>query len=712
MRSSRTRSLFVTAVVVALCALGWFYLAPTQIGGSTRYMITHGTSMEPTFHTGDLALIRPADSYKVGQVVAYHSTLLHTVVLHRIIRISDGHYTFKGDHNDFIDPTHPTRALLVGRLWLHIPHGGTVLEWVHKPWVAAALTGGVAAMLLLFGGDQRRRRRRRHRGQDGRARPPARAQVPVTNRQLLATMVVGALIFAGLSVFAFLRPTSATTVVTTSYTQRVSFGYHGHARPGAVYPNGIVSTGEPVYLQLVHRLTVTATYRLTTVAPYRLRGTVRMRGTLANTSGWSHSFWLGPTAQIVGDRALASARINLPQLESLTSRVSSQIGAAAGSYTLAIAPKLRLVGQVAGQPLSPTGQPSLTLGVGETQLLAGGSAIGSATPGSSPVSGLVHTTTGNVTDSRSVLEKKIGTVPVKTVRWIALGGLAVFCLLALLLSLRERDASPDPAEHINSRYKHLIVPVSSIPPDADHPPIEVRTIEALAQLAERSERLILHDHQEDVDNYLIDDQGTLFRFQALHIRNTNGNGNRNGNGSHTADPGGVPVGVAAAAGTAEVAGAAGTDGVGRTAAADDIRPSVVKEPAAAVPTAAVAAEREPATPPAFVNGMAPLSDPVQNAQAIKLSDRVTPDLMFDQEPRRPPVPNYRHWTRRPEVAMGFTLGPLLTLLAWRKMRSRRVDSRPVEVDDQPFAQPERKRSTRQQPQRGPGDRRSSDRRRN
>jgi signal peptidase I len=93
----RVRSLVAGAVVLAVGGLGWYFFAPSQIGGSTGYVITHGISMEPLIHTGDLVLVRPADHYRVGQVVAYHSTVLHTVALHRIIAISDGHYTFKGD---------------------------------------------------------------------------------------------------------------------------------------------------------------------------------------------------------------------------------------------------------------------------------------------------------------------------------------------------------------------------------------------------------------------------------------------------------------------------------------------------------------------------------------------------------------------------------------------------------------------------------------
>ena len=40
------------------------------------------------------------------------------------------------------------------------------------------------------------------------------------------------------------------------------------------------------------------------------------------------------------------------------------------------------------------------------------------------------------------------------------------------------------------------------------------SIHALAQLAERSERLILHDQRDGADTYLVDDEGTLYRYQA------------------------------------------------------------------------------------------------------------------------------------------------------------------------------------------------------
>ena len=41
------------------------------------------------------------------------------------------------------------------------------------------------------------------------------------------------------------------------------------------------------------------------------------------------------------------------------------------------------------------------------------------------------------------------------------------------------------------------------------------SIQALAQLAERSERLILHHQRDGADTYLVDDEGTLYRYQPV-----------------------------------------------------------------------------------------------------------------------------------------------------------------------------------------------------
>src|SRR5579862_8216557 len=180
MKRSRLRRVLPATVFALVAIAGWYWLAPAQIGGSTTYVATNGISMEPRFHTGDLALVRPVSDYRVGEIVAYHSTLLHVVVLHRIIGRDGNRYVFKGDNNSFVDPTRPLRSELIGALWLRVPHGGLVLKILHTP-VMVGVVLGIVGLLLLLGAGEARRRRRGRRQASVPSKPkiaPARRQLP------------------------------------------------------------------------------------------------------------------------------------------------------------------------------------------------------------------------------------------------------------------------------------------------------------------------------------------------------------------------------------------------------------------------------------------------------------------------------------------------------------------------------------------------------
>lgn len=160
---SRLRPGRIVAMLAALAliALGWTYLAPTELGGSASYVITDGTSMLPKFHADGLVITRARDSYHVGEIVAYHNKELQRVVMHRIVAIDGDHYVFKGDNNDFVDHYHPTKSELVGQEWVYWPGGGKYLGYVHSPLTFAV----VIALITLWAfrpKRQSRRQRRRH----------------------------------------------------------------------------------------------------------------------------------------------------------------------------------------------------------------------------------------------------------------------------------------------------------------------------------------------------------------------------------------------------------------------------------------------------------------------------------------------------------------------------------------------------------------------
>ena len=59
----------------------------------------------------------------------------------------------------------------------------------------------------------------------------------------------------------------------------------------------------------------------------------------------------------------------------------------------------------------------------------------------------------------------------------------------------------------------MIVPITA-GTDLGWPAIDVGNIKALARLAEASGQLILHNHDETTDTYLVNDEGSVYRYQV------------------------------------------------------------------------------------------------------------------------------------------------------------------------------------------------------
>jgi signal peptidase I len=152
----RVRRIAGAAATIALLAAAWWFLAPPAIGGSTSFTSVDGISMLPKLHSSDLVALRPADTYRVGDIVGYRSPLIHRVVLHRIVAIHGKHYVFKGDNNHFTDPDSPVRKQLVGKLWFRVPQGGRAVAWLHVPWILAAIASVFVLVIGLGGRPQRK----------------------------------------------------------------------------------------------------------------------------------------------------------------------------------------------------------------------------------------------------------------------------------------------------------------------------------------------------------------------------------------------------------------------------------------------------------------------------------------------------------------------------------------------------------------------------
>jgi len=519
MRTRPIRWLISGVIGLFVAGWAWYYMAPTSLGGSATYVVTHGVSMEPRFHTGDLAIVRRQSHYHVGEVVAYRNKMLGTVVLHRIVGREGDRYLFKGDNNHFVDFEHPLGNQLIGALWLHLPGAGADLHSIRSPALVGLLA--LAGALLLFGGAFVRRRGRGRRQRRSETQTPA-AQPRAAHgglEPLLGVFSVGLLAllpFVVLALLAFTRAPTARTAFRVPYTQSGSFSYSAPAPPGPAYPSGRASTGDPLFLHVLKAVHVHFDYRFQTAVKHTLRGKAWMAATISSTSGWHTTLPLGAPTFFSGDHARFAATLDLASLLALIHGVQDATDVN-GAYTLTLTPTVQVNGSVELQPLSGTFAPPMEFSMSELEAkpLAESAALAPAAGSHAGASQFKPSAPGSVGGKRyepTLLSLGFTRMRVASARTLALAGIAlVLCALAAAVALlrrRPRHAGAD----IEARYGRLIVPVERVWQLPGVPVIDVTDVDALASIAEHYDRSILHERSGGVDSFWVTDESGQFRY--------------------------------------------------------------------------------------------------------------------------------------------------------------------------------------------------------
>jgi hypothetical protein len=102
---------------------------------------------------------------------------------------------------------------------------------------------------------------------------------------------------------------------------------------------------------------------------------------------------------------------------------------------------------------------------------------------------------------------------IELLRWIAVIGLVLSMAAALYCYLRKRSEPFEETFRIQAQYGHLIVPIVG-GEDLGWPPVDVPNMKSLVKLAESAQRLILHNRSDDVDTYMVNEEGTVYRYQV------------------------------------------------------------------------------------------------------------------------------------------------------------------------------------------------------
>lgn len=509
------------AGAVALLLAAAYLFLPTALGGGTTYVTTAGNSMQPRFQTGDLAVLRAADHYAVGDIVAFRSADLNTIVMHRIVA-RDGHrFITQGDNNSWLDPDEPTAGEMVGKLWFAVPQAGKALRAVQSPW----LIGYVAIAALAVLGPTRAPRRRRP-ARRGAARPRSfrgrrhrTATVPppaaTGSRRGFSTpvraaarqTVIGAAVAALVAVAGFvalpLLPRASAEAQPVQVTHQGNWTYSGAARTGTTYPTGRIETGDPVYTQLADGITVSFTGAVRGEEVAGVTGALRLDVAVTGGDGWSAALASGRAAVLQDGGATASVDLDLDQAQALLDRHAVEIGAAAAGGTITVTPVVEGSGTVDGSPFALPASEALSFTLDATALRLAGGPEALAASASVDVPLAAATADGSV----SVLGTSI---PIAPARLLLAAALALALLTLIAAAWVSRGPRGDRTDDFLVRHAARIVPVASFVPTGTV--IDVADAESLVRVAERLDTVVLHHAGATSDVFAVQDGDTAFRF--------------------------------------------------------------------------------------------------------------------------------------------------------------------------------------------------------
>ena len=517
MRFSMRKVLAVGAALAAALA-AWFLFAPQPLGGSVAYLIVDGTSMKPGLSAGDLVVVRSADGYAAGDVVAYQSPIANRTFVHRVLRTEEGRFVLKGDANPYPDAGRPGVAAIDGKLWFAVPYVGSALGWLGVP-MHAALVGGLLVLLLSGGGGAavQRRKRRRHAVFPAEAPQPAPTSLGTPSGPLFsgrwvtyAMLVTGvaALAIAALGLIAFSRETTTELDRKVPYRESGSFAYWADVPPGVVYSDGRVDTGEPVFLRLVGELRTRFEYRLRTDAALNTSGRIVPTVIISDADGWERRIDLGPASEFEGGFAAATGTLDLHGVQKLIADVEHATGVAHESYTVTLAPSVDLGGRLAGVDVSGRFAPALKFRLDRLTLTLDQSSSDRLAP--------VRTRSAQAHLLRPGAFSALGAeIRVTALRRITLAaGLVLLLVFLVIAILRAKALRRGESFRIDARYGHLLVPVSPSASEALGPLVDVATMEGLARLGEPGNRPILHSERLGTHSYFVEDGGVVYRYST------------------------------------------------------------------------------------------------------------------------------------------------------------------------------------------------------
>jgi hypothetical protein len=251
------------------------------------------------------------------------------------------------------------------------------------------------------------------------------------------------------------------------------------------------------------------TYRVHSALPSAFSGSAKLDAVLSDGNGWERRLVLAPARHFQGNRVVLAGKLDLRSLTDAVHRFEAQTGVHNSVYELDLAPRVHVRGVAGGRLVRNSFAPSLSFALDDLQLQLARPPTGVAPKPRVQTKVTSGARTVQSTVALFGLRARV-TVARRLSLLIAGGGIAVALAGWILFRRRRRDGE---VAEIERRYGDLIVAVETggRTPGSER---RVATIEALVRIAERYDRLVLHEEHGGGHSFLVDDAGLVYRYDV------------------------------------------------------------------------------------------------------------------------------------------------------------------------------------------------------
>jgi len=144
---------YVFIVFIGVIAL-LLIVSAFPITGNYKLMVVQSGSMTPAIKMGSVVVVKPADEYKIGDVISFGEvTRTKAPTTHRIydIKVTEGipSYITKGDANNAPDQREVLQREVIGKVLFSVPYIGFAVSAAQKP-IGFMLIIIVPAVIIVY----------------------------------------------------------------------------------------------------------------------------------------------------------------------------------------------------------------------------------------------------------------------------------------------------------------------------------------------------------------------------------------------------------------------------------------------------------------------------------------------------------------------------------------------------------------------------------